>query len=133
MARRLVALDKRPEVRPMGIGETLLWALSKLGMRADRDQAKTECGNLKLCIGLEAGIEGETHAVEKQRLERSKVRRREEEARTSDKEGDTESVVTVFDNLNIDMAVSEEEAVEGLDADLVMEIEEEGEVDSEDK
>ena len=29
-------------------------------MRSDRDQAKTACGNLQLCAGLEAGIEGAT-------------------------------------------------------------------------
>ena len=113
----------------MVIGEMLLWALSKIGMRAARDQAKTECGNLQLCIGLKAGIEGDTHAVGQQRLERSKVRWREEEARTSDKEGDTESVVTVFDNLNTETAVTEEEAAEGLEDALRMDIEEEGEDD----
>ena len=40
----------------MGIGETLLQALAKLVMRAARYQAKTVCGNLQLCTGLEAGI-----------------------------------------------------------------------------
>ena len=40
----------------MGIGATLRRALAKLIMRADRDQAKTACGNLQLCAGLEAGI-----------------------------------------------------------------------------
>ena len=46
MACRLVALDKRPGVRPVGIGETLRWALAKIVMRASGDQAKTVCGNL---------------------------------------------------------------------------------------
>ena len=50
----------------MGIGETLIRVLAKLIMRADGDQAKTACGNLKLCVGLKAGIEGATHAVGKQ-------------------------------------------------------------------
>ena len=59
----LVALDKRPRVRPVGIGETLRWALAKLLIRAAREQAKTACGNLQLCEGLKAGIEGATHAV----------------------------------------------------------------------
>ena len=48
MAFCLVALDKRPGVRPVGIGETLRWALAKLVMRAAGDQAKTACGNLQM-------------------------------------------------------------------------------------
>ena len=58
MACRLVALDKRPGVRPVGIGETLRRALAKLVMRAAGEQAKTACGDLQLCAGLAAGIEG---------------------------------------------------------------------------
>ena len=48
----------------MGIGTTLRRALAKLVMRAPGDQAKTACGNLQLCAGLDAGIEDATHAVE---------------------------------------------------------------------
>ena len=47
----------------MGIGETLRQALVKLVMRAAGEQAKTAYGNLQLCVGLEAGIEGATYAV----------------------------------------------------------------------
>ena len=57
IACRLVALDKRPGVRPVGTGETLHRALAKLVMRAAGDQAKTACGNLQLCAGLDAGID----------------------------------------------------------------------------
>ena len=63
MACRLVALDKRPGVCPVGIGEALHRALAKIVMRAAGDQAKTSCGNIQLCAGFEAGIEGATHAV----------------------------------------------------------------------
>ena len=63
MECRIVDLDKIPGVRPVGIGEALLRALIKLVMRAAGDQAKTACGNLQLCAGLVAGIEGATHAV----------------------------------------------------------------------
>ena len=70
MACRLVALDKRPGVHPLSIGETLLRALAKLVMRSAGDQAKTACGNLQLCAGLKAGIEGATHNVGQQRLAR---------------------------------------------------------------
>ena len=54
MACRLMALDKRPGVRPVGIGETLCRALAKLVMRAAGYQAKTACRNLHMCAGLEA-------------------------------------------------------------------------------
>ena len=63
----------------MGIGETLRQALAKLVMRAAGDQAKTACGNLQLCTGLEAGIESATHALGQQRVERVRERRVEEE------------------------------------------------------
>ena len=63
MACRLVALDKMPGVHPVGIGEIIRRARAKLVMREAGDQAKTMCGNLKLCAGLEAVIEGATQAV----------------------------------------------------------------------
>ena len=59
----------------MGIGETLCRSLAKLVMRAAGDQAKTACGNIQLCAGLEAGIEGDTHAVGQRRIERARARR----------------------------------------------------------
>ena len=52
MACRLVALDKRPGLGTMGIGETLRRALAKLVMRAAGDQAKTVGG--PLYAGFEA-------------------------------------------------------------------------------
>ena len=54
----------------MGIRKTLLRDLAKLVMRAAGDQAKTACENLQLCTGLEATIEGATHAVVQRRIER---------------------------------------------------------------
>ena len=79
MACRLVSLDKRPGVRPVDIGETLRRALTKLVMRAAGDQAKTACGNLQLCAGIKAGIEGATHAIGQRRVERVRARTVEEE------------------------------------------------------
>ena len=63
MACRLVEIDKRPGVHPVGIGETLCQTLANFFMRAAGDQAKTACGNLQMFTGLEAGIEGATHTV----------------------------------------------------------------------
>ena len=75
MACRLVALDKRPWVCPVGIGETLHQALDKLVMRAAGEQAKMACSNLQLCAGLEAGIEGTTHTVGQRRVEKVRKER----------------------------------------------------------
>ena len=63
MAFCLVALDKRPGVCPVDIGETFRRALAKLVMRSVGDQLKTACRNIQLCAGLKVGIEGATHAV----------------------------------------------------------------------
>ena len=103
MAYRLVALDKRNGVHPVGVGETLRRALDKIVMRAAGDQAKTACGNLQLCAGLEAGIEGATHAVGQRRLERVRERRHEEEEAEASEEGEEEGgrVVVGLNNLTI--------------------------------
>ena len=82
-AFRLVVLDKRPGMCPVGIGETLRRDLAKLVMREARDQAKTACDKLQLCAGLKAGIEGATHAMGLRRLERTRAIRSEEEAEES--------------------------------------------------
>ena len=63
-------------MRSVEIGETLRWALAKIIMRADGDQAKTACINLQLCAGLESGIERATHAIYQRQTEqttRSKI------------------------------------------------------------
>ena len=68
----------------MGIVEMLRRALSKLVMREAGDQAKTACGNMQLCAGLEGGIEGAIHAVVQRRMEREVRISREEEAGRSE-------------------------------------------------
>ena len=92
-------------------------------MRKAGYQAKTVCGNLQMCAGLEAGIEGVTHAVGQQIPERTRARRSEEVVRVTEEEEDSESGVSVPNNLNIETTGTEEEADEGLEADLNMEME----------
>ena len=70
MACRLVALGKRPGVRPVGIGKTLWRAITKLVLRAAGDQVKVACGNLQLCSSQEAGIKGDAHIVRMRREEK---------------------------------------------------------------
>ena len=55
----------------MGIGETLCQDLDRLVMRAAGKQEKTECGNIQLCAGLKARIEGAIHAVGQRQRERA--------------------------------------------------------------
>ena len=86
MACRLVALDKSPGVRSVGIGETLCRSLAKLVMRAAGGQAKMVCGNLQICTGFEASIEGKTHTVGHMQLDRVRGRRHEVEAGYVDEE-----------------------------------------------
>ena len=125
MACRLVAIDKRPGVHPMGIGETLRQALTKLVMRAAGDQAKTACGKLQLCAGLKAVIEGATHAVGQHILERVRGKRLEEEAEEyAEEEEESGCVLARINNLTIKTARKEEEAAEQLTAALKMEVEE---------
>ena len=114
------ARDKRPGVRPVGIGETLRWALAKLVMRAAGEQAKTACGNLQLYAGLEAGIEGATQAARQRRVERVRERRveGEDEEATEAEEEEGGEVLAGLDNLRIETVRTEEEAAEGLAAAL---------------
>ena len=128
MACCLVAHDKRPGVCPVGIGETLHRALAKLIMRAARDQANTACGNLQLCAGLEVDIEGSAHAVGQRRLARVReiLGEEEEEEDSTEEEEEEESgrMAVRLNSLSIETAVTEEEAEEGLVAELEMKVEE---------
>ena len=63
MACRLVALDKNPGVRPLGIGEAWRRLFAKCILLIAGGQATASAGNLNLCAGLAAGIEGAVHAV----------------------------------------------------------------------
>ena len=129
MECHLVALDKWTGVCPVGIGETLRRALAKLVMRAAGDQSKTACGNLKLCAGLEAGIQGATHAVGQWRLDRARKKLGEEEGadNSAKEEEEREGVAGLLNNLTTETAgteeeAEEEEAAEGLAVALEMEV-----------
>ena len=62
-ACRLAALDKQPGVRPVGIGETISRLMSKVVLHLCGRQATKAAGNLNLCAGLSAVIEGAVHAI----------------------------------------------------------------------
>ena len=114
----------------MEIGETLRRALAKLVMSAAGDQAKTACGSLQLCAGLKAGIEGASHAVGQRQLDRVRGIISEEEDGTAEEEEGSENVEGLLNNLTKETAGTEEEAAEGLESALGMDVDgyEKGEV-----
>lgn len=57
VACRLIALDKCPGVRPVGIGETLRRLISKAVLQVARDDIQRVVGCLQLCAGQEAACE----------------------------------------------------------------------------
>ena len=63
MANRLIALDKCPGVRPVGVGEIWRRLFAKTVLILAVGEAKEICGADQLCAGLEAGIEGGIHAA----------------------------------------------------------------------
>ena len=89
-------------------------------MRAAGEQAKTACRNLQLCAGLEAGIEGATHAIGQKRVDMVRDRKGEEESvaeEVTEESGDEgEEVVPglAFDNLRIETEATQEGADRGL-------------------
>ena len=62
-AKGVSPLDNQPGVRPIHVGEIYqrLWA--KQNIASSGESAKVACGNVQLCAGLEAGVEGNLHAV----------------------------------------------------------------------
>ena len=90
MTKQLLALDKCPGVRPVGVGEAWLRLMAKAALTDAGGRAKAACGSTQLCAGLEAGIEGALHAV---------------------REATAEEMV--FEDWEVDDAIWRREAVEG--------------------
>ena len=71
MWNQLVALNKQPGVRSIGIGEVWRVAMAKCNLVCCREDANAACGSTNLCAGLEAGIEDALHAVSAQAAARN--------------------------------------------------------------
>ena len=63
VSNRLIALDKCPGVRLVGIGETLRCIIGKMVCTATRLDLEVQCGTDQLCTGIKCGIEGAVHAM----------------------------------------------------------------------
>ena len=63
VACRLIPLDKKPGVRPIGIGEAMRRILGKAILRLTNQDIKEAVGSLQLCAGQENGIEAAIHAM----------------------------------------------------------------------
>ena len=63
MSGRLIALDKQPRIRPVGVGETWRRMMVKCLLRVAGPEAKTACGTTQLAGEVGAGIEGAIYAM----------------------------------------------------------------------
>jgi hypothetical protein len=61
---RLLALDKMPGVRPIGIGETWRRAIAKAVLLIAGREVTMACKTDNLCGGLHGRIDGVIHAVQ---------------------------------------------------------------------
>ena len=63
IASRLIAIDKRPGVRPIAIGETSRRIISKAILAVVKDDVREVTGCAQLCAGQDAGCEAAVHAM----------------------------------------------------------------------
>ena len=63
VACKLIALDKRPGVRPIGIGETLRRIVGKAVSISLKSEIQAAVGPIQSCAGYESGCEAAVHAL----------------------------------------------------------------------
>ena len=64
MYRRMVVIDKQPDVRPVGVGETWRHLFSKIALKVMGPEATMACQDDQLCAGLKAGSDGVIHGAQ---------------------------------------------------------------------
>ena len=72
MSGRLIALEKSPGIRTVGIGETWRRLLDKCLLRVSGQEAKSACRTEQLAGGAEAEIDGVIYAARLQWAQHSK-------------------------------------------------------------
>ena len=65
MSGRLVAIDKNPGVRPVGIGDAIRGFIAKCILEVTKGEAVLACGSDQLCAGLQNGCKSGIHAMHK--------------------------------------------------------------------
>eukprot|EP00919_Chromeraceae_sp_WS-2016_P005969 GHVR01013979.1.p1 GENE.GHVR01013979.1~~GHVR01013979.1.p1 ORF type:complete len:467 (+),score=48.41 GHVR01013979.1:1308-2708(+) len=63
MANKLIAIDKKPGVRPIGIGEALRRLIAKAVLLETKEEAQIACGTIQTCTGLPGGVEATIHTA----------------------------------------------------------------------
>ena len=64
MSHRLIALDKHPDVCPVGVGETQIYLFAKCVLKVRGNEATNACQDDQICGGLKVGIDGAFHRVQ---------------------------------------------------------------------
>ena len=62
-ACRLIALDKNPGVRPIGIGEATRWIIAKAILHVISENVQQAAGSLQLYSGQVVGMEAAIHGM----------------------------------------------------------------------
>ncbi|KAL5261580.1 hypothetical protein ACHWQZ_G007326 [Mnemiopsis leidyi] len=71
LSSRVVALDKNPGIRPIGIGETLRRIAGKCISFSLKTEVTAATSPLQTCGGLEGGVEASVHAVREMYMDES--------------------------------------------------------------
>ena len=64
MAGRLIALDKRPGIQPVGVGEMWWHIFAKIMIKVTEPESTMACQDDHLCAVLKAVIDGAVHWVQ---------------------------------------------------------------------